>query len=84
MPRHNLASLAIAAIDQLEQLTTLQLLVRITLEQFETEKGETGDRADLLLRAYLSRAENHIDELRINLERIRLIVGGIAIDDQDG
>lgn len=79
----NLMGLTIGALDQLDQLTRLQLLLKLVLEQIDDLEGEPAERVSLLIRAYLPEAELRLEELQIALQRIRLMVAGAPVQDRE-
>lgn len=71
MPPEELVRLAIASLDELARLNSLQHLIKICLEQFDNRSEETLDRIDVLLSLYQFHAEVHLRELTDRLDEIR-------------
>ncbi len=71
----SLMTLAIAALDDLARILTLQQLLEISLEQFDDPTEKTEQRVDMLLSCYLSQVEPHFEDLKFSLERIREQLG---------
>lgn len=65
-------SSAIAALDALNEVLTLQELIRIALEEFDHQGKKTKQRVDMLLSIYLGLVEEHFEELQFNLTSIQL------------
>ncbi len=65
-------SSAIAALDALNEVLTLQELIRIALEEFDHQGKKTEQRVDMLLSIYLCLVEEHFEELSLNLTSIQL------------
>lgn len=79
MPKNNLTSLVIAALDELGRLEALLELVELAIDQLET-RDKFQIRLELLLSSYLANASNHMDELETHLENARKLITPPALD----
>lgn len=66
-----LISLAISALDELDRVQNLQELLEICLDQYDFPTEKTKARVELLLTVYLKFSEQHLEQLKINLEQLR-------------
>ena len=80
MPRKDLVSLSIEAVDELERIRNLQKLVNVSLEQLNQPKDDTIDTLFLLLDSYRASMDQHIQELEVVLTRLQLLVCGTEQD----
>lgn len=68
-------SSTLAALDALDQVLSLQELVRLALEEFDDQDKRVEERVGLLLSVYLYVVEEHFEELESNLKDIQLKIG---------
>ena len=66
-----LISLALAALDEFDNLEKLQDLLELCLEQLEATPQEKNQRVELLITSHLSLASLHLNELGTYLDNIR-------------
>lgn len=76
MPR-NLAGSIIGALDEFERIRALQQILEIGLENLLDNPTEDSKRSgELLFSLYKSDMELRLDELRVHLQAIKLLVTG--------
>jgi len=66
-----LLTLAIRAADALEKILRLHELLEIALEQGEESLEKRSTRVELLLESYVTLVEPHLDEIELQLKRLR-------------
>ncbi len=67
-----IAGLIISAIDQFESLYRLQELVSMALKELDDPSdAEAQNRAAMLLSCYQSRSADHLNQLEVDLNRLR-------------
>lgn len=77
MPRNNLTSSIVGAIDEFERICSLQQVLEIGLENLlDNPTEESKSSGELLFSLYKSDMELRLDELRVHLQRIRQLVVG--------
>lgn len=76
MADQTLSSLVIGAIDELNHVLEMQELLRLGLSELDQPSEKTRLRLDLLLNSYLCQSECHFQELQLELERMRQMLGG--------
>lgn len=71
--REKLISLALAALDEFDNLEKLQDLLELCQDQLEATPQEKNKRVELLILSYLSLASLHLNELGTYLDTINVV-----------
>lgn len=74
MPQRDLVSLSIEALNQTAHIRHLQKLVEVCVEQMDNPTNDAIERVDLILDSYRASMDNHIQELEVVLNRLKLII----------
>lgn len=80
MPRKDLVSLSIAALNDTEHIRHLQKLVEVCLDQMSNPEEDTIDKLFLILDSYRASMDNHLHELEVALINLRLLLVGTEQD----